>query len=172
MTYRKALSRGAYGHDPFWSVFEEHRTWFHNNRYYNWHYLFYSLWGKMNVNWTILILWNQVDMLLKYNFSGLQKGSCPYAPLDKVLRYMTIKSTFCFSLYLFPCCDSKLCPHGAQWPTGLLPILPCHEPCYGDLAGNTRGQFHRTCHQWTTCHSMTNKVTFLILIGYEALLPW
>ena len=23
--YRKASSRGAYGHDPFWSVFEEHR---------------------------------------------------------------------------------------------------------------------------------------------------
>ena len=29
--YRKASSRGAYGHDPFWRA----STWFHNNRYYN-----------------------------------------------------------------------------------------------------------------------------------------
>ena len=31
-----------------------------------------------------LILWNQVDILQK----NLQKGSCPYAPLDEVLRYV------------------------------------------------------------------------------------
>ena len=29
-----------------------------------------------------LILWNQVDILQK----TLQKGSCPYAPLDEALR--------------------------------------------------------------------------------------
>ena len=29
--YRKASSRGAYGHDPVWRA----STWFHNNRYYN-----------------------------------------------------------------------------------------------------------------------------------------
>ena len=30
-----------------------------------------------------LILWNQVDILQKH----FKKGSCPYAPLDAVLRY-------------------------------------------------------------------------------------
>ena len=33
-----------------------------------------------------LILWNQVDILKK----TLQKGSCPYAPLDEALRYIAL----------------------------------------------------------------------------------
>ena len=36
-----------------------------------------------------------------------------------------------------------------------------------NLVEKARGPFHRILHQW-----QLTKVTFLILIGYEALLPW
>ena len=66
--YRKASSRGAYGHDPFWSVFWRALTWFHNNRYYN---------G---------ILQSDLVESSGYSSKTLQNGSCPYAPLDEVLQ--------------------------------------------------------------------------------------
>ena len=42
-----------------------------------------------------LILWNQVDILQIH----LKKGSCPYAPLDEVLRYGIYCLFFFFFLY-------------------------------------------------------------------------
>ena len=75
--YRKASSRGAYEHDPFWSVFQEHRsTWFHNNRYYN---------GTIYIIDNVIVLSDLVESS-GYSSKTLQKGLCPYAPLDKVLR--------------------------------------------------------------------------------------
>ena len=55
LTYRKASSRGAYGHDPFLSVFEEHR-------------LDSTLTDITTALFTLyyLILWNQVDILKKH----------------------------------------------------------------------------------------------------------
>ena len=70
----KASSRGAYGHDPFWRA----STWFHNNRYYN---------GTMYIIDNVIVLSDLVESS-GYSSKTLQKGSCPYAPLDEVLRYM------------------------------------------------------------------------------------
>ena len=50
MTYHKASSRGAYGHDPFLSVFEDITT-----------ALFI-----LQMSLYYLILWNQVDILQKH----------------------------------------------------------------------------------------------------------
>ena len=72
--YRKALSRGAYGHDPFWSVFEEHRL--------------DSTTTDIYYNGTIYIMDNVIVLSDLVESSGYSsKGSCPYAPLDEVLRY-------------------------------------------------------------------------------------
>ena len=70
---RKASSRGAYGHDPFWRA----STWFHNNRYYN---------GTIYIIDNVIVLSDLVESS-GYSSKTLQKGSCPYAPLDEVLRY-------------------------------------------------------------------------------------
>ena len=35
---------------------------------------------------------------------------------------------------------SELCPRGAQWPAGLLPILPCNGEVRGKLAGECNRQ--------------------------------
>ena len=74
-SYRKASSRGAYGHDPFWRA----STWFHNNRYYN---------GTIYIIDSVIVLSDLVESS-GYSSKTLQKGSCPYAPLDKVLWYRT-----------------------------------------------------------------------------------
>ena len=83
--YRKDSSRGAYGHNPFWSVFEEH----HNNRYYN---------GTIYIIDNIIVLSDLVESS-GYSSKTLQKESCPYAPLDKVLRYIFIY-WFCLIIFL------------------------------------------------------------------------
>ena len=43
--YRKASSRGAYGHDPFWSVFEEHRLDFSLQQQYLYHRCHCTIWS-------------------------------------------------------------------------------------------------------------------------------
>ena len=77
MDYRKASSRGAYGHDPFLSVFWRASTWFHNNRYYN---------GTIYIRDNVIVPSDLVESS-GYSSKTLQKGSCPYAPLDEVLQY-------------------------------------------------------------------------------------
>ena len=77
--YRKTSSRGAYRHDPFWSVFGEYFTWFHKIRWYN--DIIY------NINSAVVI--SVVVESSRCSSKTLQKGSCPYAPLDKALRYGT-----------------------------------------------------------------------------------
>ena len=74
--YHIASSRGAYGHDPFW-IFLKTSTWFHNNRYYN---------GTIYIIDNNIVLCDIVGPS-GYSSKTLQKGSCPYAPLDEVLRY-------------------------------------------------------------------------------------
>ena len=70
----KASSRGAYGHDPFLKCFWRASNWFHNNRHHN---------GTI---YNVIILSHLVES--KWIFS--KNASCPYAPLDEVLRYMSI----------------------------------------------------------------------------------
>ena len=70
--YHKASSRGAYGHDPFWRA----STWFHNNRYYN---------GTIYIIDNVIVLSDLVESS-RHSSKTLQTGSCPYAPLDEVLR--------------------------------------------------------------------------------------
>ena len=73
-TYRKTLSRGAYGHDPFWRI----STWFHKIRLYN--DIIY------NINSAVVI--SVVVDSSRCSSKTLQKGSWPYAPLDEVLLYI------------------------------------------------------------------------------------
>ena len=58
--YRKASSRGAYGHDPFSSVFEEHRLDSTAT------YIITALFILNIMSLYYLILWNQVDILQKH----------------------------------------------------------------------------------------------------------
>ena len=51
-------------------------TWFHNSRYYN---------GTIYIIDNVIVLSDLVK-LSRYSSKTLQKGSCPYAPLDKVLQ--------------------------------------------------------------------------------------
>ena len=72
--YRKTSSRGAYGHDPFWSVFEEYpldSTRSDSDIIYN-------------INSAVVI--SVVVESSRCSSKTLQKGSCPYAPLDEALR--------------------------------------------------------------------------------------
>ena len=64
--YRKASSRGAYGHN-FFKVFWRASTWFHNNRYYN---------GTIYIIDNDIILSDLVESS-RYSSKTLQKGSCP-----------------------------------------------------------------------------------------------
>ena len=57
--YHKASSRGAYGHDPFWSVFEEH--WLDSTTTD----ITMALFILQIMSLYYLILWNQVDILQK-----------------------------------------------------------------------------------------------------------
>ena len=76
--YRKALSKGAYGHDPFWTkCFWRASTWLHNNRYYN---------GTIYIKDNVIVLSDLVESS-GYSSKTLKKGSCPYPPLDEVLWY-------------------------------------------------------------------------------------
>ena len=77
VVYRKASSRGAYGHDPIWSVFWRASTWFHNNRYYN---------GTIYIIDNVIVPSDLVESS-GYSSKKLLKGSCPYPPLDELLRY-------------------------------------------------------------------------------------
>ena len=52
-------------------------TWFHNNRYYN---------GTIYIIYNVIVLSDLVKSS-GYSSKTLQKGSCPYATLDEVLRY-------------------------------------------------------------------------------------
>ena len=52
-------------------------TWFHNNRYYN---------GTIHSIDNVIVLSDLVESS-GYSSKTLKKGSCPYAPLDEVLRY-------------------------------------------------------------------------------------
>ena len=63
--------------EVFWS------TWFHNNRYYN---------GTIYIIVNVIVLSDLVESS-GYSSKTLQKGSCPYAPLDEVLRYEELAST-------------------------------------------------------------------------------
>ena len=58
--YRKASSRGAYGHDPFWSVFEEQRLDSTTTD------ITTALFILLIMSLYYLILWNQVDILQKH----------------------------------------------------------------------------------------------------------
>ena len=73
--YRKASSRGAYGH--IFKCFWRASTCFYNNRYYN---------GTIYIIDNVIVLSDLVESS-GYSSKTLQKGSCPYAPLDEVLRY-------------------------------------------------------------------------------------
>ena len=84
--YRKASSRGAYGHDPWRSS-----TWFHNNRYYN---------GTIYIIDNVIVLSDLVESS-GYSSKTLQKGSWPYAPLDEVSRYETIIKNMVIGYHLF-----------------------------------------------------------------------
>ena len=75
--YCKASSRGAYGHDPFGSVFEEHRL---------------DSTTTDITTATIYIIDNVIvlsDLVESSGYSSktLQKGSCSYGALDEALRY-------------------------------------------------------------------------------------
>ena len=63
LVYRKASSRGAHGHVPFWRA----STWFHNNRYYN---------GTIHIIDNVIVLSDLVESS-GYSSKTLQKGSCP-----------------------------------------------------------------------------------------------
>ena len=71
------LSRGAYGHNPFWSVFEEHPL--DSTRSGR------TMTLSININSAIVI--SVVVESSRCSSKTLQKGSCPYAPLDEALRY-------------------------------------------------------------------------------------
>ena len=58
--YLKASFRGAYGHDPFWSVFEEHRLDSATTD------ITTALFTLYIMSLYYLILWNQVDILQKH----------------------------------------------------------------------------------------------------------
>ena len=58
--YRKASSRGAHGHDPFWSVFEEQRLDSTTTD------ITTALFILLIMSLYYLILWNQVDILQKH----------------------------------------------------------------------------------------------------------
>ena len=58
--YRKASSRGAYGHDPFWSIFEEHRP---DSTATD---ITTALFILEIMSLYYLILWNQVAILQKH----------------------------------------------------------------------------------------------------------
>ena len=68
-------------------VFLKSIDWFHNNRYYN---------GTIYIIDNIIVLSDIVESS-GYSSKTLQKGSCPYAPLDEVLRYVKqVTSEACF----------------------------------------------------------------------------
>ena len=75
--YRKTSSRGAYGHDRFWSVFEE--TPLDSTRSSDDNDIIY------NINSAVVI---SVVESSRCSSKTLQKGSCPYAP---ALRYSVNK---------------------------------------------------------------------------------
>ena len=76
--YRKTSSRGAYGHDPFWTVFEEYPLDSTISDIYK--DIIY------NINSAVVIY--AVVESSRCSSKTLQKGSYPYAPLDEALRYM------------------------------------------------------------------------------------
>ena len=76
-TIKPRLEVHNYGHDPFWMCFWRASTWFHNNSYYN---------GTIYIRDNVIVLSDLVESS-GYSSKTLQKGSCPYAPLDEVLRY-------------------------------------------------------------------------------------
>ena len=63
-------------------------TWLHNNRYYN---------GTINIIDNVFVLSDLVESS-GYSSKTLQKGSCPYAPLDEVLQYVM----YCIVVYSVP----------------------------------------------------------------------
>ena len=80
--YHKTSSRGAYWHDPFWSVFEEYPL--DSTRSDT----TMTLSIKGNINSAVVI-----SVVVESSWCSsktLQKGSCPYALLDEALRYVTI----------------------------------------------------------------------------------
>ena len=88
--YHQTSSRGPYGHDPFWSVFEEYpqdldstmRVWF-------------EIW--------IVSFWISVVESIRCSSKSLQKRSCPYAPLDEALWYVNGQyGTDCTTWVIYP----------------------------------------------------------------------
>ena len=75
--YRKTSSRGAYGHEPFLSVFEEYPL--DSTRSDS------TMTLSININSAVVI--SVVVESSRWSSKTLQKGSCLYAPLDEVLRY-------------------------------------------------------------------------------------
>ena len=75
--YSKASSRGAYGHDPFLSVFEEYPLDSTRSDI--------TMTLSNNINSAVVI--SVVVESSRCSSKTLQKGSCPYAPLDEPLRY-------------------------------------------------------------------------------------
>ena len=97
-TYRKTPSRGAYGHDPLWSVFEECPL--DSTRSDNTMTIIY------NINSAVVI--SVVVESSRCSSKTLQKGSCPYAPLDEV--YGTGEIQFpSSSIHVHDNCEGKRC---------------------------------------------------------------
>ena len=71
-----------YGHDPrawsFLKCFWRASTWFHHSRYFN---------GTIHIIDNVILLSDLVESS-GYSSKTLQKGSCTYAPLNEVLRYV------------------------------------------------------------------------------------
>ena len=77
-SYHKTSSRGAYGHDPFLSVFEEYPL--DSTRSDSTMTIIY------NINSAVVI--SVVEESSQCSSKTLKTGSCSYAPLDEALRYV------------------------------------------------------------------------------------
>ena len=88
--YRKASSRSAYGHGPF-EVFLKSIDLIPQQQ------ILQPLYGTIYIIDNVIVLSDLVESS-GYSSKTLQKGSCPYAPLDEVLRYVMC----CIVVYSVP----------------------------------------------------------------------